>query len=383
MKRTTQLLGTVLLVLGFAAAVPVFAQCGTYYGILNPISGGQLEVKGTLDDGSGTGTIFTKFWLQGQGESVNSGTVPTIFQLFPWGQDSYYVWSSWGEVGVHGCPKTSSRLVFLYSIANAGRAQYILMSTGYNDAFQAWDFDAVSNGDGYYGPNTMLPVSIPKPEVSLAKGDTDVMTITVAPPSVNNLRGFFDKDPGTDLVTGVAVRYYQGASAPTSFRTSDWPLAAILPPTTRGGASMPVSLSLPKTAGTSTWIAYSLIFDGGQAGKTFMETEFVGEPAPVVGVTPRAAFATVAAQASKSAITVGWRMSEETGVASYAVTVSRTAAGPYVTLGGPVQPSPVAGTSYKATVTSAIARYVQVVATLQDGSVARSGAVRIGAALSR
>lgn len=285
MKRNLTLIGTFALALAaLVLAVPAWAQCNLNYGVINAISGGQLEVRGTLDDGSGTGTIVTKFWLEGLAKTFHSGSLPSTWQAFPWGPDSYYIWSDWSWVpGIPDCPPADRRTLFLYSIANDGAGQYLLASTDFRPYYESWDFDAITNGDGALGPNTMTPKPIPVPTVSILPSPTDsgVLRVGLSWAPTRNLYGFYDSQPANPLLSGVAVRYMQAKEAPDSFRTADWMLASFVDFAKTGGDPGFAVVDLPAAPGLKTYVAFSLVFDGGRpgfgaAGAT--ETEFVGAP---------------------------------------------------------------------------------------------------------
>ncbi len=289
------------LILASGTANAVFAQCSWQYGVYNPATGGQQNVVGSLDDGSGNGTIFTKFWVQGQASAHNSGTLASAYQAMPWSTNSYYIWSNWGNSGVVGdCMPTSSRTVFLYSIANGGTGEYIVASTSYNAAYMAWDFDAVTNGNGTLGANTESP--LPIPALTLASqttvGGMTNLNLTWTP--IANLKGFYDVDPGTNLITGVAVRYFQGNAAPTSYKTADWPVAGVVSFGAAGSDPGQAAVQVPETPGSMvTYVALSVLFDGGAPGG-FTETAFVGAPTLVGGSPPAACQVTCSASGPSS-----------------------------------------------------------------------------------
>ena len=302
MKRIIQTLTTIGIV--FAALLApgaVQAACGTSMVILNSATGGQMNVVGTLDDGTGTGSIITKFWLQGQSAQHNSGTLQTIYQVLPWSTNSYYVWSDWGDAAVVGdCPPSTGSTIFLYSIANGGKAQYILLKAGYSSYYSGWDFDAVTNGNGTLGANTESPIAIPALTLvsQTTVGGMTNLNLTWTP--IANLKGFYDVDPGTNLITGVAVRYFQGSAAPTSYKTAAWPVAGVVSFGASGSDPGQASVQVPETpAGMVTYVALSVLFDGGAPGG-FTETAFVGAPTLVSGSAPPACTVTCSASGPSS-----------------------------------------------------------------------------------
>ncbi|MEW5764544.1 MAG: hypothetical protein ACOYXN_09295 [Acidobacteriota bacterium] len=384
MKRTITYLTMMALTLVLTAfSAPVLAQCSQNYAVLNPISGGQLDIAGTLDDGSGAGTIRTKFWIQGAAETYHSGSLPTHFQAFPWGTNSYYIWTSWDWVpGLEGCPSPKDRTVFLYSIANNGQGQYLLTSASFNEYYESWDFDQVTNGDGYYGPNTTLPKSIPVPTVAEGPSTGDVQTVYLSWTTMRDLMGFYDVRPTTPLVSGIAVRYYQSVSAPESTQSADWPLAAYLDFAVTGGDPGKAVVQLPRSTGLNTYVAFSLVFDGGKpgVGKTELtETEFVGGAA-VLKALPASAptFDQVSASAFGSSVQVKWVTRSESDVKFYTVLSARSAAGPFKAATGPRSPNGGAGPFvYLESLAGSTGPYLQVAATLSDGKTALSPVVRV------
>ncbi len=302
MKKTvftkTMMVGMALmLITAFSSA---WAACGTSVMIANRAIGGQLNVPGILDDGSGNGSIITKFWLQGNSENYNSGKLETIYQVEPREENSYYIWSDWGDAKVVGdCPPNDGRTVFLYSIENNGAGEYILLSTAM-DTVTTWsfDFDAVTNGDGIYDPSTENAVAIPTPLVTNVVQDTPgVVTAVLNWPAITNLKGFYDKEPGKNLITGIVVRYYQAGMPPVIFKASDWPVADVINIGEQGTDPGEVTVKVPYTRGMRTFVALSLLFDGGKpaldSSPAFTETVFIGHPVEVkldTGPAPTAEF---------------------------------------------------------------------------------------------
>jgi hypothetical protein len=364
-------------------ALPAPAQCTQNYAVLNPISGGQLDIAGTLDDGSGTGTIRSKFWIQGAAETFHSGNLPTNFQVFPWGQNSYYIWTSWDWVpGLDECPSSKDRTVHLYSIANGGQGQYLLSSAAFNDYYESWDFDLITNGDGYYGPNTTLPKAIPVPKASVSTSTGDYQTVSLSWSTVRELMGFYDERPAAALVTGIAIRYQQAAGAPAGTRTADWPLAAYLDFSLTGGDPGKATVKLPRLPGLNTYVAFSLLFDGGKPGvgkAGLTETEFVGGSA-VLPAAPASApqFDQVAASSLGSTVQMKYVTRSEADVKYYTVLSARTAAGPFKEAAGPRAPNGGAGPFiYLESLPGTAGPYLRVAATLSDGTVTASSVVRV------
>ncbi|MEW6758155.1 MAG: hypothetical protein AB1347_08040 [Acidobacteriota bacterium] len=386
MKRTITYLTMAALTLVFTAfSAPVLAQCSQNYGVLNPISGGQLDIAGTLDDGSGTGSIRSKFWIQGQADVFHSGSLPTHYQVFPWGTNSYYIWTSWDWVpGLEECPSPKGRTVHLYSIANGGQGQYLLSSAAFNEYYESWDFDQITNGDGYYGPNTTLPKSIPVPAASVLPSPTsnDVLRVGLTWSVTRNLYGFYDSPPEAPVVTGMAVRYVQSAAPPASFKVKDWMLASFVDFARAGGDPGFTQVDLPAAPGMTTYVAFSLVFDGGRPGfgdAGLTETDFVGgfaalAPAPASAPT----FDQVAASSFGTKVQLKYVTRSEADVKYYTVLSARTAAGPFKAATGPRSPNGGAGPFvYLESMAGSTGPYLQVAATLSDGTTAASPVVRV------
>jgi len=356
----------------------VWAQCGTSVLVANYATGGQLDVPGTLDDGSGSGTIMTHFWIQGQSAAHNSGTLATIYQALPWSTDSYFVWSDWGNGGVYGdCPPENGRTVFTYSIENGGNGEYILLSSNFSSYYYAWDFDAVTNGNGSFGPNTMTPSPIPAMTVASQSVSNGVQTLNVTWPAIQNLKGFYDTDPGTNLITGVAIRYYQGSSAPADFKTGSWNLAAVVNFGANGNDPGQATVQVPDNSNVQTYVAMTVLFDGGQPGG-FTETSFVGATTlvPAAQTPDPVVFDHVTAEKVNRAVKVSWSMTSEPGVRSYQVLASKKAAGPFTQTGYSVD----AGGDYSVYVVNSHVSYFRVAAVLGDGSQVLSEVAEAGKA---
>jgi hypothetical protein len=353
----------------------VSAQCGWAYGEMNSATGGQLDVHGSLDDGSGAGTIVTKFWILGQATTQNSGTLPSTYQTSPWGTNSYYIWSNWGNSGVFGdCPARTDRSLFLYSIENTGNGQYILLNAPYNEGYMAWDFDAVTNGNGDLGPNTEKPVAIPQLSVVSQSSSSGVTTLGLSWPTIANLKGFYDVEPTTNLITAVAVRYYQGASAPTSFKSADWPVAGVVSFGTNGSDPGQTTVQVPDAPGMRTYVALSVLFDGGQPGG-FTETTFVGAPTAVAPPAPVApSFSNFSVAKNGRYYFASFSAAPETAVSSYVLEGARKAGGPFSALTQPILPG--AG-SYSVPLLQGGIRYYRVTAKLTDGSTVSSDVLQL------
>ncbi|MGA9753095.1 MAG: PKD domain-containing protein [Acidobacteriota bacterium] len=244
---------------------------------------------------------MTKFWITGKSADFNSGTLATVSQVNDLGSGGYYIASNWMNSGVYGGdPSTSDRAAFLYSIQNGGSGQYLILSTSFDSGYYGWNFDLITNGNGTLGANTESP--LPIPALTLASQTTvgGMTTLNLTWTPIANLKGFYDVDPGTNLITGVAVRYFQGSAAPTSFKTAGWPVAGVVSFGTNGPDPGQAAVQVPETpAGMVTYVALSVLFDGGAPGG-FTETAFVGAPTLVGGTAPPACTVTCSASGPSS-----------------------------------------------------------------------------------
>jgi hypothetical protein len=195
--------------------------------------------------------------------------------------------TNWGNADVVGCPLPGGRTAFLYSIANAGAAKFLAMSVAKTGSI--WSFDTITNGPG----NTPSPVAIPVPcdknwPMYCSRRIEQVHVIAWTPLTSAQLRGYYDWDPGANLVTGYAIRYWQGSSAPTNFSTSAWTLAGVVEIGLNGTDPGEALISAPWTSGLVTYVAFSVLFDGQAVGATpgLCETAFVGSPHPLWDLVP-------------------------------------------------------------------------------------------------
>ncbi len=87
-------------------------------------------------------------------------------------------------------------------------------------------------------------------------------------------------EPASGLITGLAIRFYQSTTAPASFKTADWQLAGAVNFGADGKDFGNAKVEVPVAPGMNTYVALSVLFDGGQPGG-FTETAFVGAATPV------------------------------------------------------------------------------------------------------
>ncbi len=153
-----------------------------------------------------------------------------------------------------------------------------------------------------------------------------VQTLNVTWPAIENLKGFYDTDPGTNLITGVAIRYYQGSSAPADFKTGSWNLAAVVNFGANGSDPGQATVQVPDNSNVQTYVAMTVLFDGGQPGG-FTETSFVGATTlvPAAQTPDPVVFDQVTAEEVNHAVNVTWSMTSEPDVRSYQVFASKKA----------------------------------------------------------
>lgn len=333
-----------LAILATGLSVGTMAGCSPGRPVAN-VSGWQTPVSGTL----GT-TIICNFWEVGNAAANNSGTLDQTIGYVTAYSTGYYVTSDWGNGGVNGCPgnppPSTSRTAFLYSIANGGTGQYLIMSVPYNTSLGRYDFDAITNGNS--GTNVCAPLDIPALTITNATVNGDgTTTADISWTAISNLLGYYDAAPANNIITGCAIRYYTGSSAPSDMTTGSWTLC------TNGdiewGASGTdpgsASVTFPSPAsGDNTWLAMSLLFDGQTAsvvnpgrGKAqgLTETAFVGASSNPIGPTAAGVFSAFAAdKTSQGQLEMSWRSNVEDGVAYYQAYASSSRNGSYQPIDG-------------------------------------------------
>ncbi len=367
----------VLLVLAISAfgaivTTALLAVCGTST-VVNNTNGWQPAVGG----GAGLGTtVLCGFWQVGNGASANSGTLAQSNMATSY-STGYYVSTNWANANVAGCPgtypPTGTRTAFLYSISNSNKGQYLIMSTAWSTSAARYNFDDISNGPG----NTPSPILIPSAasrSIAAVTGGYDY-TLNWTAMSASALKGFYDSAPANNIITGLAV-YYSTSGTQPSNAIGGWTLAAGGPNSRTGYLSWGTAGSDPGTitvfvpTGT-TFVAFSLLFDGAVPGDGIRETRFLGTPA--VGPTASPLFANVTADPT----TVAWTSGDESRVASYQAYWSPTANGTYRPLGQPVA-AKGAGQSYSVSYrVFAPVYYVKIKASKTDGTVDWSSAVKV------
>jgi len=375
MTRIALVISPALIFAGISAT-SLRAQCPTSITVAN-VWGWQAEVNGTPGE-----TLLCKFWLVGSQNTLNSGTLRQDMGFATPYSTGYYVTTNWGNTGVEGCPGfgevlNGTRTAFLYSIANNGAAQYLVMSTAWNSFYSRYAFDDITNGNSGYGPNIETPLMIPSLAANPQTPSNGIMTVNLVWKSIENLKGFYDTAPDKNLITGVAVRYYQGISKPSSFKTSDWKLAGVVNFGDHGTDPGRATVQLPDNADLQTYVALSILFDGSGPGG-FAETDFVGQPTLVL-FSPAffAEFGNVSAVLSGHPpnINVSFTMVAEQGVKSYTVEGSRSPMGLFMAL----TTIPAEGNgAYGASVPKKGTKAIRIRATLGDGSEITSKVVAVG-----
>lgn len=389
-RKWTRNLIIAIVAAGLLGAV-LWANCPGSQLVENSSAGFQQNVSGT--PGS---TIYTTFWEVGNGSANNSGTLATSSMIYSY-STGYYVFADWGDTGVVGCPgnppPSTSHTAFLYSIANGGNAQYLIMSVAYNGT--AYDFDDITNGPG----NTPSPVAIPTPVVKSAVNNGDgTYTVTLSWKTadggsgvISNLNGYYDSVPASPIITGAEVYYmnmpYSGGSTPTApstYATSSWSIPTSGGLVTFGGTDPgTATVTLPEpAAGTSDWFAISLLFDGASPGDAIRETSFVGA-ATANGVGPTAAPLFSATRAnvvenSRHQVQVSWVSGTENNIVRYRVQWSRNGRNHWRAVGQVIDPKG-SGQAYNVSLRLPMfgTYYLRVKAVLADGNKQFSSAMKV------
>lgn len=360
-----------LLVLAGALSAGIWAACGGSILIQNAASGYQNNVAGAPDS-----TFYTKYWAVGTGGANNSGTITSAAMVTNYAANQWYVYTDWGNTGVLGCAN-SGRMAFVYSIANGGSAQYLVMSVAY-DAVNGFNFDNISNGPG----NVPTPVNVPTIASVTAAGplgdNSYDLTITWTP--ISNLQGYYDAPPA-NIITGVAAYRFNGAAPPANFAKSAWTLASGGPSARTGYVTFAgpdpgtMIVNVPGPIANVDYLALTVLFDGATPGDAIRETQFVGPYfSKPIGPTAAPLFANVTADPT----TVAWTSGDESRVASYQAFWSPTISGTYKALGQPVA-AQGSGHSYSVgyRIATGFVYYVKIKASKTDGTFVWSTPVKV------
>jgi hypothetical protein len=242
-----------------------------------------------------------------------------------------------------------------------------------------FDFDKVTNGPGNVCAPLLIPYPSSRSKVADSNGSGWDYTLNWTP--IANLKGYYDTDPGNNIITGLAVYYQTTSSAtPPSNALSGWTLASGGTPNYTGyvnwGASGSdpgtISVYVPNTPdGQYTYVAFALLFDGAAPGDAIRMTQFLGLAA--AGPTASPLFANVTADPT----TVAWTSGDESRVASYQAYMSLTQNGTYRAIGQPVA---ALGSGHSYTVNYRVVAptyYVKIKASKTDGTFVWSSAVKV------
>ncbi len=346
--------------------------------------------------------ILTKFWIVGA-SAANSGTLATASVISGNGQASgkVYPFSAWGSAGTafaapHPNPNAGQdRTAFLYSVANGGNAQYLVMSTG-GDGFN-FNYDSITNGTGT-NSNICAPVAIPKITSASRVSNAQGADYTVNWTAITNLKGYYDTAPASNLITGIAVYYWNASGSPSTasdyaVTNAKWALASGGPNsrtgyvTFTGSATDPgtATVFLPTAAPNPTYVAFEVLLDGFTPGASGFksETDFLGAAVELANPTAAGVFAAFGATLRHGEVTAMWRSNVEGGVMAYQVAVAPAAKkrpGAFL----PVLTTPPLGDDHAYAVAFPLpervttkAFFVKVGALMQDGSVSWSDRVKL------
>ncbi len=383
--------------IGTVAAIALFSyvaygSCSGSYLVQNSSNCVGLQVvTGTYNT-----DFFTKWWAVGANVTLNSGTRTN--SLTSCLASQYQAWDDWGNAGVNGCPGTppasTSRTAFLYSIANGGNAQFLIMNVAYNSAGNSsYDFDAITNGPG----NVLNAVSIPQMTSASRVPVTGGADYTIHWTPIANPMGYNDTAQPGNIVTGIAVYYWKGVGAPATaadyaITNANWVLASGGPNSQTATVSFTgagtdpgtTTIFLPTTSPSPTYIGLGLFFDGAapsQAAGWYARADFVGHAVSVSNPTPAGLFTSVSASAAKKQVTANWTTNVESGVVAYDVVYSNKKNGPFQVVPGTTAAPTGNGSSYS----KAFARprgsdklFIKVKATMTSGVDEYSNLVAVG-----
>jgi len=374
------LVTVVAILLVASVATVVSASCGGSKAIWNGSSGYQSGMPGVL----GT-DVHVKFWSAGNLATINSGTLAESLIATsnnPPTPNSWYLFTDWTNGGINGCIANGGRTVVLYSCSNN---TYCLMSV-IDHGDNVFDFDAVG------AAGVAAAVAVPQLSVTgTTIGPNYVATVTW--PAIANLKGYYAAADGVpaNLITGIAIRYWNGAVAPTDFNTGVWTLSTN-GTVSWGAGSDPGTLSnvtFPAPgAGTRTYLAISLLFDGQTATMAsrgealgYGETSFVGGYVQAVfAPTAAALFTSNGISAKQGMVSVDWTTNVEAGIASFEVYYSAQKNGSYVPVAGASALPKGNNSSYLVTFTKPVKGqklFYKVAAKMTDGTTQWSDLLKI------
>ncbi len=391
---TTKRIAILLALAAFAAAFSVgaAAQCSPGKPVANVLGWQNFGAAGGL----GT-TLLTRFWQTGASNTANSGTMASA-QATAY-STGYYITSDWGNSGAVGCPCPggvcgTSTTAFLYSRANAGTAQYLVLTAGFSS--NRFNFDAVTNGA--LGNVTTAADLVPLPALtvtnSVLRGDGAYdVTVTWTPLTQAQRLGKYDVAPTNNVVTGIALYYYTGATPfAGNYNLASWTLAQTAVAPARTGyvtfagpaATTPdpgtATVTIPAVlAPNRTWLAASVLFDGATPGQ-FAQTQFVGALSNPFAPTASSLFNGVSAQLSgDGSVDVSWVSGTETRVTSYQVYWAPNVTNVFKAVGSPI--AAVGSNNFYSTnvrvLTTARSYYVKVRASKSDGTFEWSVPVQV------
>lgn len=407
-RNKITILAVAALLFSLSAALDAACPANIQLGNLGSLRSYQAPINGIPADGSGNGTIQTVFWAEGSAAQLNSGSLPTYRMISPY-LNGYFVSADLGSPDVAGsCPNTAERLVFLYSIENNGHGQYLVMNTGWDPTVGAFNFDNVTNSSVSApqgplaaknilsrhrrlpgSPGALSPVSIPRPSIQHIQNQGTQDRITVAWRPIQNLKGYSDQPPqhSPNIVTGIAVRYYQGYTAPDSFKTTSWMLAVggVVNWGNNGNDPGTATIMVPHEPGLKTYIALTVLFDNAYPSfygrPPISETAFVGENSTVSEAPASLQFTGITASWIFNTIRVSWHVDSVESVESFRVFWSARPSGMFLVAGDTVSPTaPVFGTfsqSFEVEASQPGPLYVRVMARLKDGTIAYSKTIEV------
>ncbi len=340
----------------FSWGIAVAAQCvqqpsSGVWNALPPPTGGYQ----TITYAAAGSDLLGKFWIYNLPATINSGTTTQATMLTGNGQASgvvfpYCTWVNGTSSPTHPSPwdttnsVTCDRTVFLYSNYNNGSPQYLIMSVQGNSG-KSFNFDLVTNGPG----NVLAPFAMPQITSASRVATAGGADYTVNWTAIANPKGYYDSAPAGNIVTGVAVYYWNAAGTPTSITdyaitNLNWVLAAGGPSSRTGYVTFltgadpgTTTVWLPDAAPNPSYCALELLFDGvdpSQAAGFCARTDFVGHAVSLANPTPAGVFAGFDAKLAMGTVTATWRSNAESGLAFYQVYASKLVGGPYVPING-------------------------------------------------
>jgi hypothetical protein len=362
----------------FAFGLMAWAQCGTSYVVKD--NAATAYFRGPAE--SGFTAIPSSFFYAFNNGSANSGSCTPAWALAG-GHYYYNVGGDWGNacaIGCIGTPPTGLRTVVVaYQSISPGAgthtAKFAVCSVVYDGLH--FYLDTMTNGNGGAGAQ-IIPNNVPTPVYVSKSGSAGNYTINLswtapAGGGTNGARGFYDSDPGADVISNWQI-YYQIGTGSTTEQLAGWTLGG-----TFAGTANTASLTGVNWNGVdSIWFAMRPVF--GATSGTAPVFPILGA-AGTLAPTASGLFVQDSVAANHGQVTVNWRTNVESAVAGFDVVYSRTKAGTFTLVPGTNTAPKGNNSAYSVTFPKPVRvekLFFKVQAHMTDGSSQFSDIMKLG-----